>query len=253
MSRNFELLQNLGNDATVAEAEAPVEMEQRQPVSDPTAEGPQKKLDPKQREELMKVAQRIFLLPGAERPRVVVFAATESGNGGSFVCACTGALLASQITGSVCLVDANLQNPSLHRQFGVENGEGLAEALQGSESALNFARTMSSPNLWLISGGASSKAFLPLPNSGRMRQLIAELRSRVDCVLIDASALNVSNDAASIATAADGMVVVLKANSSRRETVRKAVHDMQNAHVRVLGAVLNQRTFPVPASIYNRL
>jgi Mrp family chromosome partitioning ATPase len=253
MSRNFELLQNLGKEGTFVELDAPVEVEQHQPVADPIAQDPQIKLDPKQREELMKVAQRIFLQPKADRPRIVVFAATEAGNGCSFVCACTGALLASQMTGSVCLVDANLGNPSLHKKFGVENGYGLADALRGSDSIFNFARSMSSSNLWLVSGGSSSDSALPLLNSGRMRQLITELRTRVDCVLIDASAINLSNDAVSIAGAADGMVIVLKANSSRRETVRKAVHDMQSAHVRILGAVLNQRTFPVPAALYHRL
>jgi len=51
----------------------------------------------------------------------------------------------------------------------------------------------------------------------------------------------------------DGLVLVLKANSSRRETARGAIHDLRTAKVRVLGAVLNQRTFPIPQSIYDRL
>jgi Mrp family chromosome partitioning ATPase len=72
-------------------------------------------------------------------------------------------------------------------------------------------------------------------------------------VLIDASAMNVSNDATALAAAADGMVIVLKANFTRRETMRKTVHDLQSAKVRVLGAVLNQRTFPIPQSIYDKL
>jgi hypothetical protein len=31
------------------------------------------------------------------------------------------------------------------------------------------------------------------------------------------------------------------------------VRDLENASVRVLGAVLNRRTFPVPESIYRKL
>ena len=42
-------------------------------------------------------------------------------------------------------------------------------------------------------------------------------------------------------------------NSSRRETARKAVRNLENANVRVLGAVLNHRTFPVPEAIYRKL
>jgi Mrp family chromosome partitioning ATPase len=112
---------------------------------------------------------------------------------------------------------------------------------------------MSRSNLWLLSSGSSTEAALPLLSTDRMRQRIAELRSRADYVLIDASAMNVSNDASSLAAASDGLVLVLKANSSRRETLRKEVQDLQAAHVRVLGAVLNQRTYPIPESIYNRL
>jgi capsular exopolysaccharide synthesis family protein len=257
MSRNFELLQNLGKEVLLdaPAAVAAVDQHRREPVAPQQVESkePQLKLEPKEREELTKLAQRIFLQPGADSPRVVVFTASESGNGCSSICACAAELLAAQVTGSVCLVDANLRHPGLHEQFAVENHFGLADALQGTEPLLNYARSMSRTNLWLVSCGSSPEAALPLLSSDRMRQRITELRSGVDYVLIDASAMNVSNDATVLAAAADGVVMVLKANSSRRETVRKAVQDMQAAHVRVLGAVLNQRTFPIPDAIYNRL
>jgi protein-tyrosine kinase len=257
MSRNFELLQNLGKEVLLdaPAAVAAVDQHRHEPVVPQQVESkePQLKLEPKEREELTKLAQRIFLQPGADSPRVVVFTASESGNGCSSICACAAELLAAQVTGSVCLVDANLRHPGLHEQFAVENHFGLADALQGTEPLLNYARSMSRTNLWLVSCGSSPEAALPLLSSDRMRQRIAELRSGVDYVLIDASAMNVSNDATVLAAAADGVVMVLKANSSRRETVRKAVQDMQASHVRVLGAVLNQRTFPIPDAIYNRL
>ncbi|HXC42352.1 MAG TPA: CpsD/CapB family tyrosine-protein kinase [Candidatus Dormibacteraeota bacterium] len=257
MSRNFELLQNLGKEVLLdaPAAVAAVDQHRREPVVPQQVESkePQLKLEPKEREELTKLAQRIFLQPGADSPRVVVFTASESGNGCSSICACAAELLAAQVTGSVCLVDANLRHPGLHEQFAVENHFGLADALQGTEPLLNYARSMSRTNLWLVSCGSSPEAALPLLSSDRMRQRITELRSGVDYVLIDASAMNVSNDATVLAAAADGVVMVLKANSSRRETVRKAVQDMQASHVRVLGAVLNQRTFPIPDAIYNRL
>ena len=56
-----------------------------------------------------------------------------------------------------------------------------------------------------------------------------------------------------LARNAEGVVLVLRANSSRREAARKAVRDLEAANVRVLGAVLNHRTFPVPESIYRKL
>ena len=86
-----------------------------------------------------------------------------------------------------------------------------------------------------------------------MRLRMTELRSRYDYVLINAAPLSVSDDAIMLGPLADGVVLVLKANSSRRETARKAVENLQAAQVKVLGAVLNQRTFPIPEKIYKKL
>ena len=253
MSRNFELLQQLGKEDVLLGATPVVAQNIPKLVSEPVLSEPQLKVDATELEQLTKLTQRIFMLPGEQAPRVVVFTATESGNGCSWICARAAEILAAQVTGSVCLVDANLRRPALHQQFGLDNHYGLADALRGSDPLGSFARAMSRPNLWLLSCGSSPELSLPLLGSDRMRQRIAELRAHTDFVLIDAPGLNVSNDAVTLASAADGVVLVLKANSSRRETARKAVHELQGAKVSVLGAVLNQRTFPIPESVYKRL
>jgi Mrp family chromosome partitioning ATPase len=89
--------------------------------------------------------------------------------------------------------------------------------------------------------------------SDRMRLLLPELRREFDYVLIDAPPLRGGDDTLMLGRNAEGVVLVLRANSSRRETARKAVQDLEAAQIRVLGAVLNHRTFPVPESIYKKL
>jgi Mrp family chromosome partitioning ATPase len=79
------------------------------------------------------------------------------------------------------------------------------------------------------------------------------LRQYFEYVLIDAPALNLGNDGIMLSQAAEGVVLVLKANASRREAARVAVQELQDAGGRVLGAVLNQRTFPIPQAIYSKL
>ena len=67
MSRNFELLQNLGKEVLLdaPAAVAAVDQHRREPVVPQQVESkePQLKLEPKEREELTKLAQRIFLQP----------------------------------------------------------------------------------------------------------------------------------------------------------------------------------------------
>jgi Mrp family chromosome partitioning ATPase len=86
-----------------------------------------------------------------------------------------------------------------------------------------------------------------------MRALLPELQREFDYVLIDAPPIVSGDDSVVLGRSAEGIVLVLRANASRRETARKAVQNLESANVRVLGAVLNRRTFPVPESIYRKL
>jgi Mrp family chromosome partitioning ATPase len=80
-----------------------------------------------------------------------------------------------------------------------------------------------------------------------------ELRKEFDFILVDAPALNLYTDALSLGRIADGVVVVLQADSTRRESALRGLQSLRDAHVEVLGAVLNQRTFPIPESVYRRV
>jgi protein-tyrosine kinase len=260
MSRNFELLQKIGREQTLyatSTAEEPISrqpiIEEMEPLPAIVSAGSRLQIEGAELEEITKLVQRVFLLPGNDSPRTVVFSSTESGNGCSWVCARVAEVLASQVTGSVCLVDANLRAPGLNQQFAVENHHGLTDALRTRESMRSFAQPLSCPRLWLVTSGSSAEDGQSLLSSERMRLRMSELRAEFDYVLIDTPAVGSSNDATVLGSSTDGLVLVLKANSSRRETARGAIHDLRTAKVRVLGAVLNQRTFPIPQSIYDRL
>ena len=249
MSRNFQLMQNLGKEremfqvpaeaTTVAESTV-AERVVAQPVE---LQPPQLKMEEAQRDEIFKLVERVFLMPG-EKSRVVVVSGTESGNGCSWICARMAEVLASQISGAVCVVDANLRAPGLHREFGVPNHYGLTDALQVTEPIRRFVTSLSRPNLWLLSCGAQVEGMHSVMKSDRMQTLLPELEREFDYVLIDAPAMDSGEDSVMLGRNAEGVILVLRANSSRRESARKAVRNLENANVRVLGAVLNHRTFP---------
>jgi capsular exopolysaccharide synthesis family protein len=262
MSRNFELMQNLGKEGEMFEAvpepsstvaaaaaavapkfaPAPLEL---QPL--------QLQMETGQRDEIFKLVQRVFLMPDTQKGRLVVVSGIESGNGCSWISARMAEVLASQVSGSVCVVDANLRSPGLHREFGVPNHYGLTDALQLADPIRRFVTSLSRPNLWLLSCGAEIEGMQTMLGSDRMRAILPELQREFDYVLIDAPPLEISDDSLMLGRFADGIVLVLRAHASRRETARKAVRDLEHASVRVLGAVLNRRTFPVPESIYRKL
>lgn len=86
-----------------------------------------------------------------------------------------------------------------------------------------------------------------------VRSRIAELREHFGYVLICAPPVNLSPDAILFGQFADGVVLVVKANSTRRATAVKVKESFEASNVRLLGAVLNDRTFPIPEALYRRL
>jgi len=251
MSRNFELLYQMNKTQEILQTDAEPAVVPLVPV-DVTTGAPTLELDGMAREEISKLVQRLFQMPD-KTTRHVVFTSMESGDGCSWICSRVGEILAGQVAGSICLVDCSLRAPSLLRQFKVENHYGLADALSGDGPIRQYAQQLSRPNLWLLSGGAINEGSQVLLTSDRMRARIAELRAEFNYVLMDVASFNVCNHAMIFGGLSDGVVLVLKANSTRRDATREVMQQLEASKVRLLGAVLNQRTFPIPERIYNKL
>ena len=248
MSKNFELLQQAGIEVENERAIAWVDRDERSfPSKVDVAQGQVA------REESLKLVQRLFLGQGAQRPRAVVFAGIDRGNGCSRLCGETARALAENITGSVCLVDANLRAPSLPQFFGVTNHWGLTDALLKEGSIRSFAKQVQRDNLWLLSCGSLAEDSPNLLNSEYLRVRLAELRKEFDYILIDVPPINQYSDALALGQITDGLVLVVEANSTRKESALKAIESLRGARVDILGAVLNKRTLPIPESLYRRL
>ncbi len=179
MSRNFELLHQM------EKARDLFPTPNRTPVADI---GRRARLDPEalSREERVRLVQRVFLQPGNDAPRSVVFSGVEAGDGSSWICARAAEALASQVRSTVCVVDANLRSPSLHRYFGRENLAGLTEAVLQSEPIPHYAQLLEGGNLWLIPCGSLRSDPHSLLTSDRLRARMIELKDEFDYVLIDA-------------------------------------------------------------------
>jgi len=246
MSRNFELLQQAGKTEQVLPPTP-------RPVSSRNGTEERLDLDALALEEAIKLVQRVFLLPGASAPRAVVVSAIETGDGASWVCTHAGEILASQITGAVCVVDANLRSPSLHHYFGLENSVGLTDSMLHEGSIREFAQRLAGGNLWVITSGPRSVDPRAVLTSDGLRSRVAELKNEFEYVLIDAPPLSRYSDSLLLGKLADGVVLVVQANSTHRETTRKAKESLESANIPIWGAVLNKRTFPIPDSLYRRI
>jgi Mrp family chromosome partitioning ATPase len=263
MSRNFELMQLAGRGAEFGAQrevrDAELKAGHRNATDCRDAEGVAQQdqsgldLDQLAREESLRLVQRIFLPQTQDAARMVVFAGIDHGNGCSRLCVRTAETLVSNVAGSICLVDANLRSPSLPELYGTTNHHGLTDALLQTGPIRSFAKPLRNQRLWLLSCGSLAVDSPSLLNSNRLKDRLAELRKEFDYVLIDAPPLTRYADAIAFGKLTDGLVLILEANLTRREVALTIAENLRGAGIRILGAVLNKRTFPIPERLYHLL
>jgi Mrp family chromosome partitioning ATPase len=253
MSKNYELLQQagfgLGAASPVTIGEGAAAAEGVAPASSQVLSS----LEPTIREEALKLVQCVFLSPDKAVPKIVLFAGIDANVGCNWLCAIVAKLLAKSVPGSVCLVEGNFRTPSLPDTLGLNSDRGLVDSLRQDGSIRNFARQVGSDNLWLLPAGAPVQDSTILLNSDRMKERLTELRKEFDYVVMNAPPLNAFADGMVLGRLVDGVVLVLEANTTRREAAVRVTENLRTTNIPVLGAVLNNRTFPIPAAVYKRL
>ena len=129
---------------------------------------------------------------------------------------------------SVLVVDADLRRPHAARLLAVDRTAGLTDVLSGTETPSAVIRT--SPQ------GVDVLAPGPLPSNpaellagGALADLFEDLTERYALVLVDVPPLLPVTDAAVVAAAADGAVVLARRGTTARDDVAAAVRTLETA------------------------
>jgi Mrp family chromosome partitioning ATPase len=83
--------------------------------------------------------------------------------------------------------------------------------------------------------------------------VLQSLRQQARYILLDCPSLRKSNEAIGLASLVDGVLLVVEANRTTKEQVSYLERSVSDAGGRVLGHVLNKRTYPIPESVFSRL
>jgi len=201
--------------------------------------------------DVLRLVQQLFLVPTG--PKSVVFAGLEHQSGCTSIAAAVAGTIARQTHRHVCLVETNLRSPSLAEKFGIQDARGLSEAIMQDGPIAPFLKQLPDEDLWLLPAGRATNGTAAVLNSALIGRRIVELKSSFDFVILDSAPIGESSDAFALCQFTDGVVLVLEAGKTRRESARVAESNLRAAGVPILGGVLNKRTFPIPEFIYQRL
>jgi capsular exopolysaccharide synthesis family protein len=179
----------------------------------------------------------------AERGLKVILVASAVAGEGKTLTSVNLALTLSESYGrNVLLVDGDLRRPALHDVFKINTVTGLADALSAREDMKLTLHRVSNRLTVLPAGRPQSDPMAGLA-SERMKRMVDEARETFDWVIIDTPPLVLLPDAPLMAASADGVILVVRADSTPHNLVKRAIDSLKNAPV--LGVVLNGATTPV--------
>ncbi|HEY8875894.1 MAG TPA: CpsD/CapB family tyrosine-protein kinase [Desulfosporosinus sp.] len=141
---------------------------------------------------------------------------------------------------SVLVIDADLRNPTQHKLFGLNNGQGLSVALVQDQDYQQYIRETAVPGVMVLTGGPIPPNPAELVGSNRMKRLIQELSTQYDVVLIDTPPIVAVTDAAILAQEVDGVILVLASGEVNKEYAQRAKELLDKVGAKILGAVLNK-------------
>ena len=184
------------------------------------------------------VRTALFFGLGRGGGRAVLLTSAGQGDGKTTVAGDLAITLA-QAGYRTALVDADLRKQTFHEVFDVKRVPGLAELVSGENTTDEVIHPAVIENLDLITAGQSAVNPAELVGSQAMGELLGELRSRYDMVLLDSPPVVPVADSRELARLCDGTILVVRIENSTYKGVRAAKRALASGGTSVLGAVAN--------------
>ncbi len=180
-----------------------------------------------------------ILAAGVGGAQVVLLTSAKRGEGKSTVSG-NLAVTVAQSGREVVVVDCDLRLPTVHKLFDLPNKRGLTNVLAG-EVAVNEAIQYSAfPRVQVITSGPLPPNPTELLGSQRMLDLIEQLKTTFDFIILDTPALLSVADAAVLAPAVDNVILVIAQAQTRRGDVEAVRQQLSNVRVKSLEVVVNR-------------
>ncbi len=191
-------------------------------------------------EQIQGLVRQVFLSNAERSVRQVVFSAAEPETDVQNLCWRAAEALARETTGSIALVGTYPQ--------ALPDAEAYAAEIGGQRKQISATRVRD--NLWLVPLAANGGDSV---TTAWLHSYLGELRTQFEYSIVVGPSASESNPATAMAQLADGIVLVLSAQHTRRIAARKIKEKLEGARARLLGTVLSDRAFPIPERIYRRL
>lgn len=172
----------------------------------------------------------------ANGPVTVVVAAAETGPRAGALAADL-ASASAQVGYDVLLVDANIARPSQHARFGMPNERGVSDMAEWMADGTQGIRATPVRGLAVITAGPFVANHAEMMERLGLCRRLAKIGRHLDMIVVDASALELS-EAAATAGGSDGVIIVAERHRTPIAAIRRTAMAFADRGVAALGTVL---------------
>ncbi len=176
--------------------------------------------------------------------QVILMTSTLPSEGKSFV-ATNLALTFAAHGERTLLIDADLRMPAIAQSLRLEKqvketGGGLVGYFEGESTWETMIVPQIVPQLDLLASVRRAKTPSEIVNSTHFIDIVNVLRERYDRIIVDSPPLGIVSDALGLVPAVDACLYVIKHKGVKRRNIKTSVRRLVDAHMPMLGAVMNQ-------------
>ena len=141
----------------------------------------------------------------------------------------------------VLLIDSDVRRPTQHRLAGCPREPGLTDLLLNQAGLADAIKRDKSGLIdFLPAGAATNQVTLGLLYANKLRELLAEFRTRYDKILFDSPPIIGVSDASVLTSVMDGVVLLIQHRRNPESMVQRARQIIEGLKVPIIGVVLNQ-------------
>ena len=179
---------------------------------------------------------------GVERPLSVVQFTSSFGSEGKSTTVANFAAVLAQTGQRIVVVDCDLRKPRLGDFYEIDGEKGVTTVLSG---ALPLAQALqpvqiSEFEITVLPSGVIPPNPSELLASKRMAELIFELQSTYDVLLLDSPPVLAVTDATALSSWVDGVILVAAAGVAARKPLRRTIETLRQSGAPLVGVVFNQ-------------
>ncbi len=211
--------------------------------------------DPRSRvaDQYRNLMTQLLSLPEAAALKTLVITSSSLHEGKTITALNLAIVLSQNLGRKVLIIDCNLRRPALDSYLGLSTQKGLSDVLAGTATTDEVIIETGIHNLFCICAGEVEASPTELLSSPKLKETLDNLKKRFDYIILDTPAVIPYADPRIISKVCDGVLLVVKAERTRREVISRTESLLKAVGAKLLGITLTNIQYHIPEYIHKHL